>query len=434
MKRHSKYRLLIRSSKVLLVLVLLLVSSTGAYMQSRKDLEKQRRDKEKEIAETKKLLSQTTEKKKQTFEYMNLLAKQIKNREDLIGTLEIELRVISNSIDENSDVVDALDKDLAALKAEYARQIFFLYKNQGSYNMLAFVFSSQTFNQAYRRLKFIQFYTNYRKKQVELIQSTQAELIAKVVGLQEQRNAKLEVLKQLDEQKASLEADKADQAKLMQNLKGQEASLRKQLKQKQAVADKLDRAIKDIIAKELAKQRKLAEQRKRERRKKHHKKDSQPESAAKTEVEEPLLTPEESKLSSDFAGNRSKLPWPVESGRIAEHYGIQNHPTMADIHWNNNGIKITTKKDASARVIFNGEVRAVISIPGANQAVIVMHGNYYTVYSNLKNVTVKAGQKVKTKEAIGSVAEDRQSGEPEMELEIWQGANKLNPENWIFLK
>ncbi len=427
MKRPSKYRLLTRSSRVLLVLVLLLVSSTGAYMQSRKDLEKQRREKEKEIAETKKLLSQTTEKKKQTFEYMNLLAKQIKNREDLIGTLEIELRVISNSIDENSDVVDALDKDLAALKAEYAQQIFFLYKNQGSYNMLAFVFSSQTFNQAYRRLKFIQFYTNYRKKQVELIQSTQTELIAKVTGLQEQRNAKLEVLKQLDEQKASLEADKSDQAKLMQNLKGQEANLRKQLKQKQAIADKLDRAIKDIIAKEIAEQRRKA-------RKKHHKQTAKTEGTAKTEIEEPLLTPEESKLSADFAGNRSKLPWPVESGRIAEHYGIQNHPTMADIHWNNNGIKITTKKDASARVIFNGEVRAVISIPGANQAVIVMHGNYYTVYSNLKNVSVKAGQKVKTKEAIGSVAEDRQSGEPEMELEIWQGANKLNPENWIFLR
>src|ERR1700679_461919 len=137
MKRLSKYRFLTRSSKVILVGLLLLVSSTGAYMQSRKDLEKQRRQKEKEIAETKKLLGETTEKKKQTVEYMNLLAKQIQNREELIGTLNIELRIISNSIDENSDVVDALDKDLVALKAEYAQQIFFLYKNRSSYNMLA---------------------------------------------------------------------------------------------------------------------------------------------------------------------------------------------------------------------------------------------------------------------------------------------------------
>jgi len=379
MKRPSKYRLLIRSSKVALVVVLLLVSGTGAYMQSRKDLERQRREKEKEITETKKLLSETTEKKKQTVEYMNLLARQIKNREELIGTLDIELRVISNSIDENSDVVDALDKDLAALKAEYAQQIFFLYKNRSSYNMLAFVFSSASFNQAYKRLKFIQFYTNYRKKQVELIQNTQAELIAKVVGLQEQRNEKLVVLKQLDEQKASLEADKQDQAKLMKNLKGQESHLRKELKEKQAIADKLDKAIKNIIAKE------IAEQRRKARKRRHTKKDHKTETSAKSEIEEPLLTPEESRLSADFAGNRSKLPWPVEGGRITEHYGIQNHPTLADVHWNNNGIKITAKTGAQARAIFAGEVRAVIYIPGANQAVIVMHGNYYSVYTNLKN-------------------------------------------------
>ena len=267
-----------------------------------------------------------------------------------------------------------------------------------------------------------------------MIQGTQATLIAKVTGLQEQRDEKLIVLKQLDEQKSSLEADKADQAKLMKNLKGQESQLRKQLKEKQAIADKLDRRIRQIIADEIAKQRRVAEQKRKDRHKKHHKNEAATQVSSSTAIEEPLLTPEESKLSADFAGNRSKLPWPVEAGRIAEHYGVQNDPLHAGVVWNNNGVKISTKKGEEARVIFNGEVRAVISIPGANQAVIVMHGNYYTVYSNLKNVTVKAGQNVKTKESIGTVAEDRQSGETQMELQIWQGASKLNPENWIFLR
>ncbi|RYD70266.1 MAG: peptidase M23, partial [Sphingobacteriales bacterium] len=146
------------------------------------------------------------------------------------------------------------------------------------------------------------------------------------------------------------------------------------------------------------------------------------------------LTPEAQKLSSEFAGNRSKLPWPVERGFITERFGRHEHPTIPDVVVNNSGIKIRTEKGGKARCIFGGEVTNIIRIPGANKAVIVKHGNYFTVYSNLSEVFVHAGDKISVKENIGSIAENIMNGETEMELQIWKNEEKLNPESWIYPK
>lgn len=419
----SLSRLPIRKhSKLLGLLLCLLLCAGNVFAQSRAELEKRRKQKEQEIKLTRKLLADTKAKKKETLAYLQLLNKQIENRQSIIGTLQKEVKVISESIADGNDVVFSLENDLVNLRKEYGKLVYFMYKNRRTYSMLMFVFSSNSFNEAYKRIKFLQFYSQYRKKQVELIVKTEASLTAKVTDLKQKQADKQQVLQELGVQKQSLEEDKKEKDQLAQKLKGDEKKLRKQLKESQRAAEKLDRAIRNIIAKEIAANNKKAA-----------KESGSSTGKDKTTVRKNDigLTPEAAKLSSEFAGNRAKLPWPVERGFITEKFGRHEHPTIPDVIVNNSGIKIRTEKGASARAVFAGEVTNVIRIPGANKAVIVKHGNYFTVYSNLAEVYVHAGDKISVKQKIGSIAENIMNGETEMELQIWKNEEKMNPEAWI---
>jgi septal ring factor EnvC (AmiA/AmiB activator) len=407
----SAYRPTIRkASKRLIVLICVLSFLFRLDGQNKTDLEKQRKQKQKEIELTKKLLANTREKRGQTLEYLGVLKMQIRSREELIGTLQNEIHLLSMQIDRESDVVMALESDVDALKHEYARLLYYMYKNHSSYNLLSFIFASGSFNQAFMRLKFIRFYTGYRNRQITLIKKTEEFLNSKVTTLTLQQNEKKQALLDLDEQKKSLEEDKVAQGKLATKLKGEEDKLRKQLKNQQRIADKLDKAIRDIIEKEIRESRKTKP------------------SSTKPEL---TLAPDALKLSNDFASNRTRLPWPVDKGVISEHFGRHPHPTLEHVEVVNNGIRIRTLKGANVKAIFAGEVTAIVNIPGANASIIIRHGNYLTVYSNLDNVTVTVGEKIKTGQSLGLVAESTITGEPELGLQIWQGDQKMNPEAWI---
>ncbi|MGZ5281553.1 MAG: murein hydrolase activator EnvC family protein [Bacteroidia bacterium] len=424
--RHSLFRLLIkRLNKAFCLLLCLLLLAGSGFAQSRSELEKRRKQKEQEIKLTRKLLAETKEKKKETLAYLQLLSKQIENRQSLIGTLQKEVHVISESISLGHEVVFSLESDLVNLRKEYGKLVYFMYKNRSTYSMLMFVFSSNSFNEAYKRIKFLQFYSQYRKKQVELIVKTEASLTAKVTDLKQKQADKQQVLQELGVQKQSLEEDKSEKDKLAQKLKGDEKKLRKQLKENQRAAEKLDRAIRNIIAKEIAANTKKAAK---------ESGSSTGKGKGTVRKSDVGLTPEALKLSSEFAGNRAKLPWPVERGFITEKFGKHEHPTIPDVIVNNSGVKIRTEKGSNARCIFSGEVTNVIRIPGANKAVIVKHGNYFTVYSNLAEVHVHAGDKIGVKQSIGTIAENIMNGETEMELQIWKNEEKLNPEGWIIRK
>jgi septal ring factor EnvC (AmiA/AmiB activator) len=425
MMRLSQFLLLIKkpSSAFCVLLCLLLLAQNSSYGQSRNELERRRKQKEQEIRLTRKLLAETNEKKKETLAYLQLLSKQIENRQSLINTLQNEVHVISENIAQGNDVVYALENDLSDLRKEYGKLIYFMYKNRSTYSMLSFVLSANSFNEAFKRIKFLQFYSQYRKNQIHLIVATEASLTAKVTDLKQKQQQKEEVLQALGAQKQSLETDKQEKDKLAQKLKGDEKKLRKQLKEKQRAADKLDRAIRNIIAREIANNNRKAATNK-----------ASDKDKTKVTKENIGLTPEGLKLASEFAGNRAKLPWPVERGFISEKFGRHEHPTIPDVIVNNSGIKIRTQKGANARCIFSGEVTNVIRIPGANKAVIVKHGNYFSVYSNLSEVFVHAGDKVSVKQNIGSIAENVINGETEMELQIWKNEEKLNPELWIYKK
>ncbi|RYD76779.1 MAG: hypothetical protein EOP53_14080, partial [Sphingobacteriales bacterium] len=250
MMRLSPFRKVIKNLNKALFLLLLLLVAAQVFGQSRAELERRRKEKEREIMQTRKRLAETSEKKKETLAYLQLLTKQIEARQSLITTMQYEVRVISESIGQGNDVVFALENDLADLRKEYGKLIYFMYKNRSSYSMLTFVFSSRSINEAFNRIKFIQFYSQYRKKQINLIVETEASLTAKVTDLKQKQQQKQEVLQALGIQKQSLETDKTEKDKLAQRLKGDEKKLRKQLKEKQRAAEKLDRAIREVIARE----------------------------------------------------------------------------------------------------------------------------------------------------------------------------------------
>lgn len=426
MKHRSIFQPAIPAYIRILLCLLLLSAAYPSYGQSRAELERQRKQKERDIAQTKKRLAETNEKQKKTLAYLNDLTSLIKQREELIGTLQNQLHIINVRIDQESDIVSSLEHDLDTLKKEYARLLYFMYKNNSANNMLSFVFASSSFNEAIKRIKFIEFYTDYRKKQMALIVSTKKSIVEKLTSLQEEEKAKEEVLATLNEQKKSLENDKQEQARLMQNLKGQEKDLRKQLKEQQRIANRLDQAIRNIIARELA-----AANRKVKTKAPKIPGQNNNTNTRRNSPSGEQLTPENAKLSAEFSSNRSRLPWPVDRGAISEHFGLHEHPSIANVTVNNSGVKIKTPANTKARCIFDGVVASVVKIPGAKKAVIIRHGGYFTVYSNLDDVYVHAGEKVHTKQDIGVVGTNTINGETEMELQIWQGGQKLNPENWI---
>jgi septal ring factor EnvC (AmiA/AmiB activator) len=407
-------------------LFILTVSPIGAYGQSRQELEKERRQKLEEIRQTKSQLREVSAKQKQSIEYLQLLQKQISYRQSLMETLESELILVNISIAQSSDIVASLQNDLDALRQEYARLIYYYYKSRGQYGLLAYIFSSSSFHEAFSRVKLIRFYSQYRAKQMQLISKTQASLIEKMTGLRKKQLEKQQVLAVMDDQKKELENDKHDQNILIDNLRHQGGELQKELKEKVQAAEKLDKAIKQAILKEIA----LARQRERElaraQRNKRHE-------AAPTQKEEDMPLSPEAKLQSDkFAANKGHLPWPVERGSICERFGRQPHPSLPGIFVNNNGSRICTSRNAMARAIFEGEVRAILPIDAQRKFVLIKHGDYFTVYSNLKIVLVKPGQKVSTRQEIGVISQDPEDKRTELELQIWKGGStKLNPENWI---
>lgn len=401
MRRYSKYFLLFVSS---------LLWAIGGVSQTKEELEQKRKEKEKEIAYTKNLISQTNEKQKETLNYLNLLSRKIKVREELIQTILQEIDYLSKKIQQEREIIGAMEDDLSRLREEYKQIVEFAYKTRSRYNKLGFIFSAKNFNQAFKRLKFLQYYSRYRKRQIELIKQTQASLQRKVKDLNLKRAEKRRLLDKQKHVMASLENDKQEKKQLVGKLRVKEKELKNELKRKKRIASQLDKAIRAIIKREM-------------------------EAAKERKKEKGLaLTPEAKILSGEFEKNKSHLPWPVDRGFISGTFGRHEHPTLEGVVVNNNGINITTNKEAGAKAIFDGEVRSVVNLRGAGLAVLVRHGEYFTVYSNLVEVFVKPMEKVEARQKIGKVFSDPRTGETELHLEIWKSSKKLDPQEWLAKK
>lgn len=394
---------------------LILFSITVIYGQDKKSQLQARKAKiEEDINYTNKLLTETKKSKQATLNQLVLLNKKISHRQELIYAINSEIQQIDSKISQTNDTIAELSDNIKRLKEEYARMIYYAQKNKSSYSRLMFIFSSQSFNQAYQRLKYFQQYSSYRKNQVRVIRETQAILAEKVALLQSQKKEKVSLKSAEERERQKLSQEKQEQDKTVKNLSQKEKDLLKKLRESEKAAKKLQKAIEDLIAEELRKARETAKK-----------------TGTKPTPENAFgLTPSEMKLSNSFAGNKGILPWPTERGVISETFGEHAHPVLKGIKTKNNGVDISTTQGAIARSVFDGIVTSTMTLPNYNNVVIIRHGEFLTVYSNLKEIYVKKGDKVTTKQKIGVIETD-ESGKTKLHFELWKGKILQNPGVWI---
>lgn len=387
---------------------------TALFSQSKSDLEKQKQQLLKDIQYTNKLLQDTEKNKKKTLNELTLMRAKMDQRQKLINTVQRQASLVEKQIGETQMIVMALEDDLKNLKEEYGKMLYHTYRNQSQYDRLMFILSSEDINQAYKRIKYFQQYAKHRQEQAAAIEAVQKTLNARSDELKAKRRELALLIEDSEREKLKLAEEREQRDRMIHDLQDKEKELRAELKKKDREAKKLEQAIARIIEEEIRKAKAKAEK-----------------TDTKVTKSGFALTPEEMTLSTNFAENRAKLPWPSERGVITSTFGEHPHPTLRDIKTVNNGVDISTEEGAQARAVFEGTVSAVIAIPGAHKAVIVRHGEYLTVYSNLENVEVKMGDKVAVKQALGTVVTDRDENRTVLHFELWKGAEKQNPALWI---
>lgn len=403
---------------ILLAFFTLFSSHQESFGQSnRKDLENRRKTLLKEIENTNLLLSNTRQSKKTTLNRYHTLQKQIDRRQQLIRNLNEEISLADSSISRANNVVLALQDDTERLKVEYARIARKAYRLKLTNNSIAFLLSAQGLNDAFRRWQYLKEYDAYRQKQAKLIRDTQKTLATKATQLEQRRRDKQNLLLIELSQKNILERELSDSNHLLDKLKDDESRLTDELAAKKKAHEDLNRAIEKIILAEI--ERSKAEARK-------------PITASETKTKSvPESAAAATALSKNFSQNKGRLPWPVGNGLVTRFFGTQNHPVLKKIQVTNNGIDIQTSDQAIVSSVFEGEVSALQFIPGNNYMVIIRHGDYFTVYSNLEEVAVKRGEKVKINSPIGKVGVDRITTQSELHFEIWHGKKLQDPIKWL---
>ena len=429
-----------------------LVLAMPAMAQTKKDkLQKQQQKLKQEIELANKLLGETREKQKTTLLEVETLAQKIALREGLVNSLNRELDLLEDQAKRQEAEIAQLSAELTRKKEEYAQLVRKAYTQQSTYNRILFVLSSTSFSQALRRMEYLRQLSRFRRKQIDDIKRQSAVLQAKQKALEQVLQEKKGVLNQRTKEMTQLDSERQQEQKALASLQSQEKNLAQQIKKKQEQARKLEKEIQRQIALEIKRAKERAERQQLEEQAKkagltkgRDYNDKTKNAELKKKIDAALkkagqapsktvaleLTPEGQKLAREFAGNRSKLPWPVTKGLIVSKFGRQNHPVAKGVIINNTGIDIATEKGSGVKVVFDGEVSGIIPIPGGNAAVLVGHGNYFTVYSNLIEVRVAKGQKLQVGQEIGKAGTDS-DGKTFVHFELWQGDQPQDPQPWL---
>lgn len=440
------------------------VTAQHSSRNSKQDLQAKRRRIDAEIKEINAILIETKANKKSSIGALVNINMKLEKRQELINTINLQLAEVNRDIRRNETESLQLKANLEKLKVEYAQMIVFAQRNQDSYSVLMYIFAAENFNQAYSRLKYLQQYSEFRKKQAIEIINTQTKLLAKLNELKEQRHQKNVLLGNEQEEKLQLSGEKSEQEQVLTDLQKKEKELKSELEKKKEDASELQREIKRLIEAEIKRKmeeaaraeeareaaaKKAREAKAREDKKKKEagqkttpdKKDDKPTTPAKPEKMEkpenanpsvPELSEEAVALSADFSNNRGKLPWPVAKGVICETYGEHEHPAIKGFMMFNNGLEICATKGTQARAVFEGEVTSIAVSPTGGKLVIIRHGEYLSVYCNLGDILVKTGQKVSVKQVIGTVMYNEDEDKTSMNLQIWKGQKTMDPSGWLF--
>lgn len=428
-----------------LVLVLLLFVSNSIFAQKKSDqLQAEQARLENKLNTTKGLLEKVKKGTQLSMNELKLIENQVRDREQLVQNVDNQIRGAELSISSKSNQVKQLQEKLVRMKAQYRSMLLYAYKHRSKHGKMMYIFSASNYFEAVKRTNYLKRIAEIQNKQFKIILQSQKSIHKEINSIQEQKSRQLSLLETKIAEKERILKDKQEKERALAKLKKDENKLRAELQAAEKKKAELKRRIKQAIDKEIAESEAKAkkEQKKAESKstastaKKTETKSTSSET--KTAEKKPVVvteTKESAALGKSFESNRGKLPWPVLKGTIVEGYGKNPHPTLANVYTNNNGIDIGAPKGAQVRSVFEGEVTSVLNIPGAGKVVIIKHGNYRTVYSNLQEVFVAVGSKVNTKQAIGSLLPDDGGGLSTAHFEIHQvvegSVQRMNPTLWL---
>ncbi len=407
MQRSSTFYKLLLS----LIVICFISLSATAQSQKQKELERRRDALKREMQQLQRLRDSNKKKEISILTQVEDLDTKIRLRSDLIKVTNSQANLLTREINNNLEKMENLRKELAILKTDYSDMIRKSYKSKSGQSKIMFLLSSESFKQAYKRTQYMKQYANYRKKQglqikerTELIQKTNTQLIKqkadKEALIVENRIAK----KELDKEKERQDA-------LIQEIRKKSSTYVAQIKKKQKETDRIDRQIDRLIAEAIAASNKKAGK-----------------SASNTTF---AMTPAEVALAKEFSGNKGRLIWPVERGRVIRRFGKSAHPTLPGITVTSSGVEIETDPDANVRAVFAGEVTQIQDMQGGAITVFIRHGDYLTVYTNLKSIRVKQGDQINFKDVIGQVTRNAFSGKSVLKFSVRKNTSKLNPADWV---
>ena len=397
-----------------------------SFSQNKQQLKEQKNIVEKEISFTVNLLEKTKANKKNSLKYLKVLDSKINNEDKLLKIMNMEVNLLKKQIviaqkkiNFRVSEIKRIEEDITKLKDEYASMLYSLQKNRSSKNNLIFIVSSSTFNQAYKRVLYLKQYSQSRIKHFTKINITQdslaaenANLAIQIIQLEADKKLSVNLINSKKVKIDDFTKTKIEKNLLVSNLSKSETMFKSKIKQQQLRAKELDDKIKEIIKEEIRLAREKAE---------------------KINGDNKFsLTPEALILSNEFSSNKGKLPWPLDQGIIVTKYGSQKHNVFKGVETFNNGINIATKKGVVVRSVFKGAISRIFLIKGEGKAVLINHGEYFSVYSGLAEVNVKIGDKIFSKEVIGKMSNDDLLSDAELHFEIWKGYDKQDPSLWLY--
>lgn len=373
--------------------------------QSRAELEAIRKKNLEEIEYVDRLLKNTASERKENLNELRVIGKKLSLREKIINEYGEEISLLEYRISLNRQAGEMMEEDLVRLKEEYAKSVMSAYKAKKGNPALAFILSSADFNQGYKRLKYIQQVTKFRRNEAELINQIYFELQSTRTKLETDKKSINDLKRKEERQKQILREDQTKKENMVTTLGRKEKQLKQELDEKKRVAKQIENEISRLIEEERKK------------------------GGSTTMSSEMKL------VGDSFGENRGRLPWPVDRGLITSHFGLQPHPVLKKVTEDNIGIEITTNGNIKAKSVFKGQVVRIFAISGANMAVIIRHGKYLTVYQNLVNIKVKAGENVATGQELGEVFSDLEEGNKAvLKFMVYEEKTKLNPELWLVKK
>lgn len=412
-------------------LLALLFANDGCNAQDRKRLEKEKTKLEKEISSMNAILNQTKKTKRMSAAELQIIRKKVEERQRLVNNISSQIDMLNSQIKTTQQSISEGYHDLEVMKQNYAQMLRYAQRNKSATDKLLFIFAAKDYREAYQRYVFFRQFGDMQRKQIAMIEGKTKELSDMTSSLINQKKNQSSLLIQEKANTAYLTQERNNQEKIVQNIKQKETSLAKQIKQKEAKKRQLQSQINSAVNAEVRRQTQIAAT-KRKTSKSSSSVSNNTSKNKKTATKTYVMsaTPKEEALSNSFEANKGRLPWPTDRGVIVSSFGVHPHPDIKGVQIQNLGVDIRTTKGSRVKSVFEGEVCKVWSGPNGNKVVIIRHGEYMTVYTNLASVSVRDGMKVSTGQTIGVVATN-ENNQSEMNFQVRKGVSCQNPVLWL---